>query len=117
MVNAMSEKVWGVLFVGIAIIAFIMWTLVSIALLQGANDLFAPATINLIVIEVPTVLPLIAFLWIPIYVAVILFAIIFGWVGMALLRTPSLEEIDVEELEKEIEEEAKKIEEETKKEE
>lgn len=111
----MSEKVWGIIFIVIAAAAFIAWTLALIALLQGAQNLFEPATIDLIIVKISTILPLIAFIWIPIYIAVLLFSIIFGWVGFALLRTPSIEEIDVEELEKEIEEEAKRIEEEARK--
>ena len=107
----MSEKVWGALFIIVALVAFCIWTLGTVSLiLHGESAMYSWQTLfNLI--PVP---PVIYLIWIPVYLAVLLVAVIFGWVGISLVRTPSLEEIDVEELEKEIEEEAKKIEAEAK---
>jgi len=103
----MSEKVWGGLFIIIAIILGFFWILGFIALLvaKDLNALFFNGT-NLWGIPVP---PLIWLCFFPVLIAVLLVAVILGWVGTSLLRTPSLEEIDVEELEKEIEKEVEKI--------
>ncbi len=106
----MGEKLYGAIFILIALVTSIIWILGTVALLvvDDINNLFYSGTKLLDVIPVP---PLIYLMWIPILLAVLLVAVIFGWVGIALVRTPSLEEIDVEELEREIEEEAKKLEE------
>ncbi|GEM_PF-4104257 len=112
----MSEKVWGAGFILLAIILAITWMLGFIALIAitiGGGDLqqLMFSGTNLWGIPIP---PLIWLCYFPIWIAVMLVAIILGWVGVSLIRTPSLEEIDVEELEKEIEKEVEKIKEEEK---
>jgi len=114
----MAEKLTGVVFVIIALLVGVAWTLGLAFLIWYRNQdvilqewLFHWEKIEIGFISIP-VLPLIALIWIPIYLLVILVAVIFGWVGISLIRTPAIEEIDIEELEKEIEEEAKRIEEE-----
>lgn len=106
----MGEKTYGVVFIIIALLTGIIWALGMIALIVywGEFDKVFLGWTNLGPIPIP---PLIVLTWLPAFLAVILVDVILAWVGIALVRTPSLEEIDVEELEKEIEEEAKKLEE------
>ena len=106
-----------------------MWGWIFLLIVALLLYLYVPATFVLLFYgnkymykfhwlwDILPVLPLIWLIWIPIILSVALVCLILGWIGISLIRTPSLEEIDIEELQREIEEEAKKIEEEeTKKE-
>ena len=109
----MGEKAWGVLFIIIAVILAGTWICAGVALAIYQEAALFSWTTLFNIIPFP---PVIWLMWFIMFIALLLVSIIFGWVGVSLIKTPSLEEIDVEELEKEIEEEAKKIEEEIKKE-
>ncbi len=110
----MGEKAWGALFILIAIILIGTWICSGIALYTYGENALLEWTMLFGALPFP---PILWLMWFVLLVAILLVSIIFGWVGVSLIKTPSLEEIDVEELEKEIEEEAKKIEEEIKREE
>lgn len=112
-----GEKFWGTTFIIIAILIGCVWTLGLIALIVAWFTDIALETLlfegaKIWIIPVP---PLIWLLYFPIWIAVVLVGLILGWVGVSLIKTPPLEEVNVEELEKEIEKEVEKIKSEEKK--
>ncbi|MCR8433583.1 MAG: hypothetical protein NDP13_04900 [Crenarchaeota archaeon] len=106
-----GEKFWGTTFILVAILISCVWTVGLIGLVAAwfykisLEELLFSGT-KIWIIQVP---PLIWLLYLPIWVAVVLVGLILGWVGVSLIKTPPLEEVNVEELEKEIEKEAEKL--------
>ncbi len=112
-----SEKAvgWGLIIVALGIfVLYLLWGLVAVAL--GAKNLFESTTVNFFGFDL-YVPPLYWLLFVPIFALIIILAIGLFWIGHALITTPPVEEIKIEEIEKELEEEEKKAEEEAKKEE
>ena len=95
-----SEKVLGILFIGGSIfvmLLYIIWGL--IAPLTGHVDMMNWGSIW--IIPVP---PLYWLIFLPILAVILMGGAILSWIGWALIQTPSPEEINIEEIEKELEE-------------
>ena len=99
-----SEKVLGSLFFIIGIIALIYLSILGTIALWLNNN----AINNWTYIWLIPMPPLIWIIWLSVAFAIAIISVILIWVGHSLIKTPSLEEIDVEELEKEVEKELAK---------
>ncbi|MHA1589398.1 MAG: hypothetical protein ACTSVA_02190 [Candidatus Njordarchaeales archaeon] len=96
-----GEKILGAVFMLVSIIVMILYILWGIlAPIFGEINLTKWSMLwN--TIPVP---PLYWVLFLPILALVLLGGVIFTWIGWALVQTPSPEEINVEEIEKQLEE-------------
>ena len=99
-----SEKTLGALFIIgsiIVMILYIIWGL--IAPLTSPTDMMSWRTLSTPFGEIP-VPPLYWLLFLPILAVILMGGAILSWIGWALIQTPSPEEIDIEEIEKQLEE-------------
>lgn len=98
-----SEKTIGSVFVIIGLFALIYLSILgTLALILYNTTAINQNTKILDIIPMP---PLIWIIWFAVALAIAIISLILIWVGVSLIKTPSLEEIDVEELEKEVEKE------------
>lgn len=99
-----SEKALGALFIIgsiIVMILYIIWGL--IAPFIAVTDIMSWSSLSTPfgVIPIP---PLYWLLFLPILAVILMGGLILSWIGWALIQTPSPEEINVEEIEKQLEE-------------
>ena len=100
------EKLYGSIMIILALVICAFWTIGLIGLLAYGPEVLTKGATLPLGIPCP---PLIYLIYFPIWIGILIVALLLGWVGVALIRTPPIEQIDVESLEKEIEEEAKRI--------
>jgi len=112
-----SEKALGVLFIIGSIIVmalYIVWGLIA-PILNPEINLMSGGNLETPIGSIP-VPPLYWLLFLPILAVIIIGGAILSWIGWALIQTPSPEEINIEEIEKQLEELEKEEEEEKKEE-
>jgi len=99
-----SEKLLGVLFIVgsiIVMILYLVWGLIAPFL--TVTDIMSWSSLTTPFGEIP-VPPLYWLLFLPILAVILMGGAILSWIGWALIQTPSPEEINVEEIEKQLEE-------------